>query len=150
MIRDPEYVHPELLKRRVRLFSIDVPDLSCFSGPHFVSAFDNCHTIVNLWRCVYDISKGDKNISGTCTRATCRIVHTWSVSLIGWSERIETDEIVVGNLPEIFQSQVGAADFKYQKEYGDIVRIKGPFGVRPHAIKQLRRLAHDSFRKTAS
>jgi len=31
-------------------------------------------------------------------------------------------------LPEIFQSQVGAADFKYQEKYGDIVKIKGPFG----------------------
>lgn len=35
----------------------------------------------------------------------------------------------VGNLPELFQSQVGDADFKYQKEYGDVVKIKGAFGV---------------------
>jgi hypothetical protein len=34
-----------------------------------------------------------------------------------------------GNLPEIFQSQAGVPDFKYQQDYGDVVRIKGPFGV---------------------
>jgi hypothetical protein len=34
-----------------------------------------------------------------------------------------------GNLPEIFQSQVGQADFKYRRQYGDVVRIKGAFGV---------------------
>ncbi|KAH9485227.1 Cytochrome P450 monooxygenase 169 [Psilocybe cubensis] len=33
-----------------------------------------------------------------------------------------------GNLPEIFQSQAGVPDFKYQQIYGDVVRIKGPFG----------------------
>jgi hypothetical protein len=36
----------------------------------------------------------------------------------------------IGNLPEIFQSQVGVPDFKYQRLYGDVVRVKGPFGVR--------------------
>lgn len=29
----------------------------------------------------------------------------------------------------MFQSQVGDADFKYQEEYGGVVRIKGAFGV---------------------
>jgi len=38
------------------------------------------------------------------------------------------DSFTLGNLPEIFQSQVGEADFKYQREYGDVVKIKGPFG----------------------
>jgi hypothetical protein len=37
---------------------------------------------------------------------------------------------LLGNLPEIFQSQVGVPDFKYQREYGDVVRVKGPLGVR--------------------
>jgi len=36
----------------------------------------------------------------------------------------------LGNLPEIFQSQAGVPDFKYQQVYGDVVRIKGPFGVK--------------------
>jgi len=35
----------------------------------------------------------------------------------------------LGNLEEIFQSQAGEPDFKYQQLYGDVVRIKGPFGV---------------------
>lgn len=38
------------------------------------------------------------------------------------------ESFTLGNLPNLFQSQVGDADFKYQKEYGDIVRIKGAFG----------------------
>ena len=39
-------------------------------------------------------------------------------------------DLNAGNLPEIFQSQAGVPDFKYQQTYGDVVRIKGPFGVR--------------------
>lgn len=38
------------------------------------------------------------------------------------------ESFILGNLPEIFQSQVGVPDFKYQREYGDVVRIKGPLG----------------------
>jgi hypothetical protein len=38
-------------------------------------------------------------------------------------------DLNAGNLPEIFQSQAGVPDFKYQQDYGDVVRIKGPFGV---------------------
>ncbi|KAF8909913.1 cytochrome P450 [Mucidula mucida] len=38
------------------------------------------------------------------------------------------DSFVLGNLPEIFQSQVGECDFKWQREYGDVVRVKGVFG----------------------
>jgi len=38
------------------------------------------------------------------------------------------ESFLLGNLPEIFQSQVGVPDFKYQREYGDVVRVKGPFG----------------------
>lgn len=38
-------------------------------------------------------------------------------------------DLNAGNLPEIFQSQAGVPDFKYQQVYGDVVRIKGPFGV---------------------
>ncbi|GLB37309.1 putative cytochrome p450 [Lyophyllum shimeji] len=40
----------------------------------------------------------------------------------------EPESFFLGNLPEIFQSQVGAPDFKYQCQFGDVVRIKGPFG----------------------
>ncbi|KAF8813700.1 cytochrome P450 [Phlegmacium glaucopus] len=39
-----------------------------------------------------------------------------------------SESFVLGNLPEIFQSQAGVPDFKYQQVYGDVVRIKGPFG----------------------
>ncbi|KIM45089.1 hypothetical protein M413DRAFT_441752 [Hebeloma cylindrosporum] len=40
----------------------------------------------------------------------------------------EPESFILGNLPEIFQSQAGIPDFKYQQAYGDVVRIKGPFG----------------------
>ncbi|KAF9484508.1 cytochrome P450 [Pholiota conissans] len=40
----------------------------------------------------------------------------------------EPESFMLGNLPEIFQSQVGVPDFKYQRLYGDVVRVKGPFG----------------------
>ncbi|KAF8995462.1 cytochrome P450 [Cyathus striatus] len=40
----------------------------------------------------------------------------------------ESESFFLGNLPELFQSQVGVPDFKYQRLYGDIVRLKGPFG----------------------
>jgi hypothetical protein len=41
----------------------------------------------------------------------------------------EPESFVLGNLPELFQSQVGEPDFKFQRLYGDVTRIKGPFGV---------------------
>lgn len=34
----------------------------------------------------------------------------------------------VGNLPELFQSQAAVPDFKWQRQFGDIVRIKGALG----------------------
>lgn len=40
-----------------------------------------------------------------------------------------------GNLPEIFQSQAGVPDFKYQRQFGDVVRVKGPFGVGQVSLK---------------
>ena len=36
-----------------------------------------------------------------------------------------------GNLRQFFQCQAGEADFKWQEEFGGIVRIRAPFGVRP-------------------
>ncbi|KAJ2916319.1 hypothetical protein MD484_g4089, partial [Candolleomyces efflorescens] len=38
------------------------------------------------------------------------------------------DSFILGNLCEIFQSQAGVPDFKYQKLYGDVVRVHGIFG----------------------
>ncbi|KAG6812535.1 hypothetical protein H0H92_002304 [Tricholoma furcatifolium] len=38
------------------------------------------------------------------------------------------ESFILGNLPEIFQSQAGIPDFKYQREFGDVVRVKGAFG----------------------
>lgn len=43
---------------------------------------------------------------------------------------VEDNPFYLGNLPELFQSQVGEPDFKFQRLYGDVTRIKGPFGVR--------------------
>ncbi|KAJ3517646.1 hypothetical protein NLJ89_g370 [Agrocybe chaxingu] len=40
----------------------------------------------------------------------------------------EPESFILGNLPEIFQSQAGVTDFKYQRLYGDVVRFKGAFG----------------------
>ncbi|KAJ3880021.1 cytochrome P450 [Lentinula edodes] len=40
----------------------------------------------------------------------------------------EPESFILGNLPELFQSQVGVPDFKWKQQFGDIVRIKGPFG----------------------
>jgi hypothetical protein len=49
-------------------------------------------------------------------------------SALNWCRKF--DIILSGNLPEIFQSQAGVPDFKYQRQFGDVVRVKGPFGVR--------------------
>ncbi|KAF9462391.1 cytochrome P450 [Collybia nuda] len=38
------------------------------------------------------------------------------------------ESFLLGNLREFFQGQAAEADFKWQSEYGDIVRFKGPFG----------------------
>ncbi|KAL4255528.1 Cytochrome P450 superfamily protein [Pleurotus pulmonarius] len=35
---------------------------------------------------------------------------------------------LLGNLPELYQSEAAAADLKWQKAYGDVVRIKGVLG----------------------
>ncbi|KAF8645774.1 hypothetical protein AX16_007583 [Volvariella volvacea WC 439] len=40
----------------------------------------------------------------------------------------EPESILLGNMRELFQSQASEADFKWQGEYGDIVRLKGPLG----------------------
>ncbi|RDB24999.1 hypothetical protein Hypma_008013 [Hypsizygus marmoreus] len=40
----------------------------------------------------------------------------------------EPESFLLGNLLEIFQSQAGVPDFKYQRQFGDVVRVKGPFG----------------------
>lgn len=40
----------------------------------------------------------------------------------------EPESFWLGNLREIFQSQAGVPDFKYQRLYGDIARVKGAFG----------------------
>jgi len=46
-----------------------------------------------------------------------------------------------GNLKELYQGQAAEADFKWQAQYGDVIRFKGPFGVRDdictHAIHVL-------------
>ncbi|RDX48634.1 cytochrome P450 [Lentinus brumalis] len=34
----------------------------------------------------------------------------------------------LGHLPELFQEQSGDTDFKWQEEYGSVVRVKAPFG----------------------
>lgn len=35
---------------------------------------------------------------------------------------------MLGNLLELFQSQAGEPDFRYQREFGDVVRVKGALG----------------------
>ncbi|KAF9070864.1 cytochrome P450 [Rhodocollybia butyracea] len=40
----------------------------------------------------------------------------------------EPESFILGNLPELFQSQAAVPDFKWQSKFGDIVRIKGAFG----------------------
>ncbi|RDB23388.1 hypothetical protein Hypma_009433 [Hypsizygus marmoreus] len=40
----------------------------------------------------------------------------------------ESDSFLLGNLPEFFQSQAAEADFKWQAQFGDVVRIKALFG----------------------
>ncbi|KAI0800178.1 cytochrome P450 [Fomes fomentarius] len=34
----------------------------------------------------------------------------------------------LGHLPELFQEQSGETDFKWQEQYGSVVRVKAPFG----------------------
>ncbi|KNZ72214.1 Leukotriene-B4 omega-hydroxylase 3 [Termitomyces sp. J132] len=57
----------------------------------------------------------------TCYRRYTRI----SVSHVPGPE---PESFILGNLPEIFQSQAGVPDFKYQRQFGGVVRIKGLFG----------------------
>ncbi|EAU91561.1 hypothetical protein CC1G_02050 [Coprinopsis cinerea okayama7 len=40
----------------------------------------------------------------------------------------EPESFWLGNLRELFQSQAGVPDFKYQREFGDVVRVKGALG----------------------
>ncbi|KDQ18788.1 hypothetical protein BOTBODRAFT_52044 [Botryobasidium botryosum FD-172 SS1] len=43
----------------------------------------------------------------------------------------------VGHLAEFFQGQSGHADLKWAKEFGGVVRIKGPFGVALQYVYQI-------------
>ncbi|KAI0365076.1 cytochrome P450 [Pilatotrama ljubarskyi] len=40
----------------------------------------------------------------------------------------ESTSFWLGHLPELFQEQAGDTDFKWQEQYGSIVRVKAPFG----------------------
>ncbi|KAI0351948.1 cytochrome P450 [Trametes cingulata] len=40
----------------------------------------------------------------------------------------ESTSFWLGHLPELFQDQAGDTDFKWQAQYGSIVRVKAPFG----------------------
>jgi hypothetical protein len=37
--------------------------------------------------------------------------------------------VSAGHMAEFFQTESGYVDLKWQKEFGGIVRMKGPFGV---------------------
>jgi hypothetical protein len=37
--------------------------------------------------------------------------------------------LLSGNLKELYQGQAAEADFKWQAQYGNIVRFRGSFGV---------------------
>ncbi len=81
-----------------------------------------------LWLIVSRIPEGGAYQHLACARTGTRVLYTWSVSL----KEAPIDLKLIrfpGNLPEIFQSQVGVPDFKYQRLYGDVVLIKGAFGV---------------------
>jgi hypothetical protein len=45
----------------------------------------------------------------------------WSSRLLMW--------LLSGNLKELYQGQAAEADFKWQAQYGNVVRFKGLFGV---------------------
>ena len=38
--------------------------------------------------------------------------------------------LLTGNMRQLYQSEVGELDFRWQEEFGGIMRLKGPFGVR--------------------
>ncbi|RDB25147.1 hypothetical protein Hypma_007406 [Hypsizygus marmoreus] len=40
----------------------------------------------------------------------------------------QSESFLLGNLPEYLQSQAGEADFKWQAQFGDVVRLKALFG----------------------
>ncbi|OSC97587.1 cytochrome P450 [Trametes coccinea BRFM310] len=40
----------------------------------------------------------------------------------------ESKSFWLGHLPELFQEEAGDTDFKWQEQYGSIVRVKAPFG----------------------
>ncbi|KAI0645068.1 cytochrome P450 [Trametes meyenii] len=40
----------------------------------------------------------------------------------------ESTSFWLGHLPELFQEQAGETDFKWQEQYGSVVRVKAPFG----------------------
>ncbi|CDO76737.1 hypothetical protein BN946_scf184813.g7 [Trametes cinnabarina] len=40
----------------------------------------------------------------------------------------ESTSFWLGHLPELFQEEAGDTDFKWQEQYGSVVRVKAPFG----------------------
>ncbi|KAF4562584.1 hypothetical protein EYR36_003978 [Pleurotus pulmonarius] len=50
------------------------------------------------------------------------------ISLSHISGPVADASLLLGNLPELYQSDAAAADLKWQKTYGDVVRIKGILG----------------------
>ncbi|KAF9260693.1 cytochrome P450 [Marasmius fiardii PR-910] len=41
----------------------------------------------------------------------------------------KSSSYLIGNLAELFRAQAGETDFKWQSQFGDVIRFKGAFGV---------------------
>ncbi|SJL09876.1 uncharacterized protein ARMOST_13257 [Armillaria ostoyae] len=63
--------------------------------------------------------------------------------------------ILYGNFPEMLEGQAGDIDFKWQEEFGDVIRIKAPFGEDrllisdPKALQYIYQTSGYGFTKTS-
>ena len=76
---------------------------------------------------LHSLSKIYSHIRIPCPRSSSPVFHTRHVLLLPLLISFHSPH--PGNLPELFQSQAGAPDFKWQEQYGGVVRIKGALGV---------------------
>lgn len=115
----------------VRLL-IDSPDNPHHAAPRACGRPRRTHTPL------YSLSLLDQTLGGRHPRPRGRVFLAGCASEPLFSPEkpadtwmsMPTSHTLTGHLPELFQTPSGEKDFQWQQEYGSVVRVKAPLGVR--------------------
>lgn len=77
-----------------------------------------------------------------CLTIAYSIYKRWTRISISQVPGPESKSFLYGNLPELFQAQAAEVDFKWQRMYGDVIRIRAPLGEDRLLISDPKALQH--------